>query len=83
MEFQYAYKGNSQVANAAGRTDLSFSPDERRVWVALGESARTIVMLTTCVTTCDPEFESYLAHHFSISDEEQTPRKVNNLSNRR
>ncbi len=30
MEFQYAFKGNSTVANRADGTDLSFSPDIKR-----------------------------------------------------
>ena len=44
----------STVRVGPGAHHLSFSPDEQRVWIALGESARTIAMLTTCITTCDP-----------------------------
>jgi DNA-binding beta-propeller fold protein YncE len=44
----------STIHVGPGAHHLSFSPDGQRVWVALGESARTIVMLTTCVRTCQP-----------------------------
>jgi DNA-binding beta-propeller fold protein YncE len=40
------------VRVGAGAHHLTISPDGRRVWIALGESARTIVTLTTCMTTC-------------------------------
>jgi DNA-binding beta-propeller fold protein YncE len=44
----------SKVRVGAGAHHLAVSPDERRIWVALGESATTIVTLTTCVRTCSP-----------------------------
>lgn len=44
----------STIPVGSGAHHFAFSPDERRVWIALGESARTIVILTTCVTTCVP-----------------------------
>jgi DNA-binding beta-propeller fold protein YncE len=33
---------------------FGFSPDERQLWIALGESARTIVILTPVITTRPP-----------------------------
>jgi hypothetical protein len=36
-----------RVAVGAGAHHMSFRPDQRRLWVALGESARTIVILDT------------------------------------
>jgi YVTN family beta-propeller protein len=37
----------SRIAVGPGAHHLSFRPDQRRVWLALGESARRIVMLDT------------------------------------
>lgn len=37
----------ARVAVGAGAHHLAFSPDQRRLWIALGESARTIVVLDT------------------------------------
>jgi DNA-binding beta-propeller fold protein YncE len=37
-----------------GAHHFAFSPDERRVWIALGESARTIVILSTVVSAPPP-----------------------------
>jgi DNA-binding beta-propeller fold protein YncE len=37
-----------------GAHHLAFSPDERQVWIALGESARTIVILSPVVSTPPP-----------------------------
>jgi DNA-binding beta-propeller fold protein YncE len=54
----------------AGAHHLSFSPDERRLWIALGERARTIVVLDTSrpgrprvITRFDPGF---LAHDLAF-----------------
>lgn len=44
----------STIHVGPGAHHMGFSPDGRQAWIALGESARTIVLLTTCVTTCDP-----------------------------
>ena len=44
----------SRVAVGAGAHHLAFSPDWRQVWVALGQSARTIVILSTIVSTPPP-----------------------------
>lgn len=44
----------SKVRVGAGAHHLAVSPDERSIWVALSESATTIVTLTTCVRTCSP-----------------------------
>ena len=30
MEFEYTYKGNSQVESGAGQTAMSFAPDVQR-----------------------------------------------------
>lgn len=37
-----------------GAHHLAFSPDERRVWIALGESARTIVILSPVISAPPP-----------------------------
>jgi hypothetical protein len=44
----------ARVFAGAGAHHLSFSPDERSVWVALGESARTIAILTTVAAATAP-----------------------------
>lgn len=50
--------GNAHVTGTvtvgAGAHHFAVSPNERSIWIALGESATTIVTLTTCVTTCAP-----------------------------
>jgi DNA-binding beta-propeller fold protein YncE len=55
-----------QVFVGIGAHHLCFSPDEQRVWVALGEHARTIVVLDTSrpgrprvVTRFDPGFSAH------------------------
>jgi DNA-binding beta-propeller fold protein YncE len=40
----------SRVSVGAGAHHLAISPDERQVWVALGQSARTIVILSAVVS---------------------------------
>lgn len=69
----------AKVAVGAGAHHLSFSPDGRQVWVALGESARQIVILTTVVSesrqTVDPGHPrvigrfapGFLAHDLAFS----------------
>jgi len=56
----------NRVFVGMGAHHLSFSPDERRVWVALGERARTIAVLDTSrparprvVTRFDPGFPAH------------------------
>jgi DNA-binding beta-propeller fold protein YncE len=44
----------SRVSVGAGAHHLAFSPDWRQVWVALGQSARTIVILSTVISTPPP-----------------------------
>jgi DNA-binding beta-propeller fold protein YncE len=44
----------ARVFVGAGAHHLSFSPDGRQVWVALGESASQIAILTTVVSTPPP-----------------------------
>ncbi len=44
-------KITSRLPVGAGAHHLTISPDERQVWVALGESARTITILTTVIRT--------------------------------
>ena len=44
-------KETSTIAVGPGAHHLAFSPDAQRVWVALGEDARTIAILTTVVAT--------------------------------
>jgi DNA-binding beta-propeller fold protein YncE len=59
-----------RVFVGVGAHHLSFSPDERRLWIALGERARTIVVLDTSrpsrprvITRFDPGF---LAHDLAF-----------------
>ncbi len=61
----------TRVAVGAGAHHLSFSPDQRQVWVALGESARQIVILTT-VSPAHPRVigrfdPGYPAHDLSFA----------------
>jgi len=64
----------STIEVGAGAHHMSFSPDQSRVWVALGESARTIVTLDTSdvahprVTGLDPGFA---VHDLSFSPDGQ------------
>lgn len=44
----------STTAVGAGAHHFAVSPDEHSIWVALGEAASTITILTTCGTTCSP-----------------------------
>jgi hypothetical protein len=47
-------KVTSTVTVGPAAHHLAFSPDQRQVWVALGESARMITLLTTVVRTPPP-----------------------------
>jgi DNA-binding beta-propeller fold protein YncE len=56
----------SRIAVGAGAHHLSFSPDERRLWIALRESARTIAILDTAdrarprlIGSFDPGFAAH------------------------
>lgn len=44
----------STVSVGAGAHHFAVSPDGRRIWIALGESATRIVTLTSCVSPCIP-----------------------------
>lgn len=44
----------SRITVGAGAHHLAFSPDGRQVWIALGQSARTIAILSTQVGTPSP-----------------------------
>lgn len=46
----YNEKVLSRISVGAGAHHLAISPDERQVWVALGQSARTIAILSTVVS---------------------------------
>ncbi len=65
-----------RLAVGAGAHHMSFRPDQRRLWVALGESARTIVILDTSdiahpyvIGTFHPGFP---AHDLSFSPSGRT-----------
>jgi DNA-binding beta-propeller fold protein YncE len=50
----YNHRVLARVAVGVGAHHLAFSPDWRQVWVALGQSARTITVLSTLVSTPPP-----------------------------
>jgi DNA-binding beta-propeller fold protein YncE len=47
-------KLTSRVSVGVGAHHMSFSPDRRQLWIALGESAHAIAILTTIVSTPPP-----------------------------
>ena len=47
-------KVTGTISVGAGAHHLAFSPNERQAWVALGEAARTITLLSTVVRTPPP-----------------------------
>jgi DNA-binding beta-propeller fold protein YncE len=47
-------KVTSTISVGAGAHHLAFSPNERQAWVALGEAARTITLISTVVRTPPP-----------------------------
>jgi DNA-binding beta-propeller fold protein YncE len=47
-------KVTSTISVGAGAHHLAFSPNERQAWVALGETARTITLISTVVRTPPP-----------------------------
>ncbi|MHB8689819.1 MAG: YncE family protein [Solirubrobacteraceae bacterium] len=47
-------KVTSRVSVGIGAHHMSFSPDQRQLWIALGESAGAIAILTTIVSTPPP-----------------------------
>jgi YVTN family beta-propeller protein len=62
----------STVPVGTGAHHMSFSPDQRQLWIALGESARQIAILTTA----DPDHPRVLGHFdpgFAAHDLSFTP----------
>jgi DNA-binding beta-propeller fold protein YncE len=62
----------SRVFVGAGAHHLAFSPDERRVWVALGQSAQTLALLSA-VNLGHPRVIGYLHPPFLVHDLLFTP----------
>ena len=59
-------KVTSTVSVGAGAHHLAISPDERHVWVALGESARTITILS--IVAGQPRVIGHLTPGFPVHD---------------
>jgi DNA-binding beta-propeller fold protein YncE len=56
----YDDKVLSRISVGAGAHHLAFSPDERQVWVALGQSASTIAILSTVVDRPPPPSSPFI-----------------------